>query len=84
MIKKDKLKHIIISSIGTILLFLGLLLFFNKTTSLITSPIIMFLIGLFKEVIYDKLLGKGKFEWLDIVSNIIGILLSIILLYFII
>lgn len=76
----DKLKHILYSIVGTGFLYVGTNIFINKTHSLIISIGIMFLIGLLKEVIWDYIMGRGKFEWLDLLSNIIGIIIATLLI----
>lgn len=72
----DKQKHLILSFILTLLFYVLL------NNLLIAGGVVLF-IGLFKEIIYDKLLKKGKFEWLDIVANILGILTFIFIIWMI-
>lgn len=39
------------------------------------------LVGLFKEVVWDKILNRGTPDVKDIIANIIGIVLSLIILF---
>ena len=68
----DKLKHIIISCISTFILSF----FIDKFLS---ASLIWLLMLIGKEVIYDKLLSKGQFDYLDIVANFIGCFLGVVL-----
>jgi hypothetical protein len=62
---KDKVAHIMICMLGT----LG--------CSMLTAPWIaavgfFLLFTIIKEVVYDLILKKGQFDWLDIVANAVG------------
>lgn len=66
----DGLLHIICSTVLVSLLDLILPLIF--------SIIITLLIGIGKEVVWDKMLGKGTYDKKDIIADIIGILIGIL------
>lgn len=38
----------------------------------IVGAILILIAGLAKEIIYDKWMGQGQFEWLDMKANLIG------------
>lgn len=67
--QKDKLLHILISLIITAILI--------KFLPIWLSVLIAFCIGVTKEI-YDKVTGKGCFEWLDIICDCIGILIGVL------
>lgn len=66
----DGCKHIIVSAILTVIISIIL--------PNITAGILVLLIGLCKEFVYDKYLNKGVFDYKDIIANVIGILIGII------
>jgi hypothetical protein len=68
-LEKDKLLHIVISSI--IMVICGLL-FPTWVAALATLCV-----GIIKEA-YDKISGKGYFEWMDLICDCIGILIGIL------
>lgn len=67
-IRKDDLLHILFSII--IMTVLKLLLPWW------IAAILTMLVGILKELIWDKWLKKGTPEWRDIVSDIIGIIIG--------
>lgn len=69
-IRKDDLLHIICSIIITSI--------FNLFFVWWIAVIITFVIGILKELIWDRLLKKGTPEWRDILSDIIGILIGLL------
>ena len=71
MTYKDKIKHIIISAILVIIFYLFLPLYL--------ACIFTFLIGLGKEF-YDKYIHKTYIDKWDLVADIIGIIVGILLL----
>jgi len=76
----DKYLHGIISFITVILIvILGLILHVALTSVLICAGIITLIIGLGKEWILDKYLGLGNFDKKDMLANVIGITLALIL-----
>lgn len=68
-IRKDDLLHILVSVI--IMTVLKLLLPWW------IAALLTILIGILKELIWDKWLKKGTPEWRDIVSDIIGIIIGV-------
>lgn len=68
-IRKDDLLHILVSVI--IMTVLKLLL------PCWIAAILTMLVGILKELIWDKWLKKGTPEWRDIVSDIIGIIIGV-------
>ena len=68
---KDKLLHFIC---GTYIYLIA---------SVLLTPILsiglVIIAGFAKEFIWDKRLGKGAFEWMDIVYTIVGGLMAMIL-----
>lgn len=68
--KIDGCKHIIISAILVIVLKL-----FMSNLAAVT---IVLLIGVVKEFIYDKYLGKGYCEKKDIIADIVGIIIGVL------
>lgn len=66
----DGLLHIICSSIISSLLCLFI--------PIITSALITVIIGIAKEIIWDKLLKKGTFDKKDIISDLIGTIIGCI------
>lgn len=68
-IRKDDLLHILVSVI--IMTVLKLLLPWW------IAALITLLVGILKEIVWDKILKKGTPEWRDIVSDIIGIIIGV-------
>ena len=68
-----KAKHFIFSFFLTLLFFGGFCLFLPKDLSAFFAATAAFLMGLAKEVIWDLLLKKGLFEWLDLLFNALGV-----------
>ncbi len=70
-IEKDKLLHFIC---GTYIYLIA---------SVLLTPILsiglVIIAGFAKEFIWDRWLGKGAFEWMDIVYTIVGGLMAMIL-----
>lgn len=66
---KDKLLHIVVSAI--IMVVLG---WFMPTWVAVLATLC---VGIGKEV-YDKVSGKGSFEWMDLVCDCIGILIGVL------
>ena len=66
---KDKLLHIVLSAV--IMVVLGMLL---PTR---VAALAALCVGIGKEI-YDKVSGKGYFEWMNIVCNCIGILIGVL------
>lgn len=69
-IRKDDLLHILFSVI--VMTVLKLLL------SWWIAALITLIVGILKELVWDKILKKGTPEWRDLVSDIIGILIGLI------
>ena len=75
---KDKSKHLIVSGVistgASIIVyqFTG-----NKKTSIITGVSTSLLIGLGKELIYDKAMKRGNPEFEDMLANFVGVSFSI-------
>lgn len=68
-IRKDDLLHILFSVI--IMTVLKLLLPWW------IAALITLIVGILKEIVWDKILEKGTPEWRDIVSDIIGIIIGV-------
>lgn len=68
-IRKDDLLHILVSVI--IMTVLKLLLPWW------IAALLTILIGILKELIWDKWLKKGTPEWRDLMSDIIGIIIGV-------
>lgn len=66
---KDKLLHIVVSSVTMVVL--GMLL---PTWVAVLATLC---VGIGKEV-YDKVSSKGCFEWADIICDCIGILIGVL------
>ena len=70
-IQKDKLLHFIC---GTYIYLIA---------SVLLTPILsiglVIIAGFAKEFIWDRWLGKGAFEWMDIVYTVVGGLMAMIL-----
>lgn len=67
MIPNDKANHFIYFSLGVwILMLLGL--------PSLYIVLIVFIIGAAKELIPDKLMGRGNAEWLDMLANVMPLL----------
>ncbi len=66
---RDKLLHIVVSS--AIVVVLGLLM------PIWVAALAALGVGIAKEV-YDKISGKGCFEWMDIICDCIGILIGVL------
>lgn len=66
----DGCKHIIVSVLLTVILSI----IFPK----VASAVLVLLIGLCKEFVYDKYLMKGEFDKKDIIANVVGVLIGII------
>lgn len=69
MLKEDKLKHIVVSSIMAALLSLLIPWW--------AAGVITLAIGVGKEV-YDKVSGNGHPEWKDLLADLLGILIGIL------
>ena len=68
-IEKDKLLHILISAI--------IVTMFGMITPTWVAALATLCVGFAKEV-YDKVSGKGCFEWMDLVCDCVGILIGIL------
>ena len=64
----DGLLHILCSIVA--MTFLGFFL------PLWLTIVIVLLIGIGKELIYDKLMGKGTPSWKDLLADVIGIVIG--------
>ena len=64
----DGLLHILCSAI-----LVGLIDFFFP---LYVAIIATFAIGVFKELVWDKWLGRGTFAWKDLLCDLLGILIG--------
>lgn len=75
---KDKSKHLIISGIISTSTSIVVYEFTeNKKVSIISGVSTSLLIGLGKELIYDKVMRKGNPEFEDMLSNFVGVSFSI-------
>lgn len=66
---KDKLLHIVVSAV--IMVVLGM---FLPTWVAVIATLG---VGISKEV-YDKVSGKGYFEWMDLICDCIGVLIGVL------
>ena len=69
MIGEDKLKHVVVSAIITVVL--------NLFLPWWAAALIILAIGISKEV-YDKTTNKGCAEWEDLLADVIGIIIGIL------
>lgn len=77
-IGKDKLLHFAVSAIGAAFLKTMLIVCeCGAPDCYIVSAAMMLAYGVAKEV-YDKLSGKGSFEWADLFADILGIFVGIL------
>lgn len=72
LLERDKILHITCSGILVIITSLVVSVFYAVCFSLI--------IGLLKEVVWDKMLNRGTPDVRDVVANIVGIGLALIIL----
>lgn len=80
-IDKDKIIHSYVSTILTCLIYPFIkLLFENVNVCVIISAVIVLLIGIGKELL-DKRTEGNQFEIKDIVADIIGIIIAIVIIY---
>lgn len=69
-IRKDDLLHIICNIL--------LMKVFNLFIPLWLTIVIVVTIDLLKEFVWDKKLNRGTFEWRDLISDAIGIIIALI------
>lgn len=74
----DKYEHFSLAVITTVVLKYILFIFIPKWLSLILTAAIVFACCLGKEYLYDKKLGKGQVELLDILYGGAGIILGLL------
>lgn len=83
-LEKDKKKHLVagflIVIVATILIEFSVLSTLNYWFKYTIALTLGTLGGLTKDVFYDLILGRGKFEWLDILATILGSVLGVIFL----
>ena len=71
---KDAIKHYSVSVIGSFLItFFLFLLIKDKEIAIYIGPMIMFIIGISKEVVWDWLMGRGVPSLADITSDAMGV-----------
>lgn len=71
---KDAIKHYSVSVVGSFLVTFFLFLFIrDKELAIYIGSMIMFLIGILKEVVWDWLMGKGVPSLADITSDAMGV-----------
>jgi hypothetical protein len=71
---KDSIKHYLVSAVGSFLITFFLFLFFeDKEIAIYIGPMIMFIIGILKEVIWDWLMKRGVPSLADITSDAMGV-----------
>ena len=80
--QKDKQKHMLISFIIAVVV-IGIAMYrgspSDTITVLITATFVM--VSIFKEIIFDKILGKGTPDAMDVVANFIGMAIALILYF---
>lgn len=84
MIAKDKIKHLVWGSLITLGIALAIIVIWNPILHpeiVLISGVIGSLIGIGKELIWDKLLKKGSPEFADAYDTIWASLLTAILVY---
>ena len=69
LLAEDKLKHIVVSAIIAVVL--------NLFLPWWAAGVITLGIGVGKEV-YDKVSGKGKAEWEDLLADVVGIFIGLL------
>ena len=67
--QKDKILHLVVSVILTLVAY-----YFVQ--SILIAGIIAFVIGLFKEVVLDDVIGKG-----DLIADAVGVLLAMSIIF---
>lgn len=68
--KLDGCKHIIVS-----VFLVSILKLFMP---IVIAAIVVFVIGIVKELVWDKYLGKGTCELKDLYANIVGVIIGIL------
>lgn len=84
MIAKDKIKHLVLGSAITTVCAIAIILIWKPILhpeAVLLSAIAGCLAGIGKEVVWDKLLGKGTPELKDALATIWASLLTAILMY---
>lgn len=82
-IGKDKIAHFIYSTWGAAFFtIVGITITGNKSLGVLIGFAVMFSIGLYKEFLYDRKQGKGCFEILDLVADILGSAAGALFVYF--
>lgn len=84
MIAKDKLKHLVLGSLITLVVAIAIIVIWNPILHpeiVLISGIVGCLAGIGKELIWDKLLGKGTPEFADAYATIWASLLTAIVTY---
>ena len=70
---KDSIKHFLVSIIGTVIFSVFLFLFLDKELSVYFGGLIMFLIGISKEVVWDWLMKRGVPSLADVTADAMGV-----------
>ena len=83
-ITRDKATHFILGFIlSSIICSIVYILDHSILICLATGFGISVLISILKDVVWDLIMGKGKFEWMDIVYGIFGAAISIVIAFFV-
>ena len=72
-IQADKKSHFLYSMFGAT--FIGAIFSIwnsNHINSILLGALVMLAIGILKEVIWDKLMKKGAFEYGDLIADLLG------------
>ena len=75
---RDKMLHIGVSAMLVVVAYTFILLL----SPIYASVLITMIVGIGKEVM-DRFIYRGKLDWLDIASDLLGVLLVLILFFFI-
>jgi VanZ family protein len=70
---KDSIKHFLVSTVGTIIFSVISFLFLDKELAVYLGGLIMFLIGVSKEVVWDWLMKRGVPSLADITMDAMGV-----------
>lgn len=74
MIEKDKILHFCAGFLLSYVPYVLLMLFFaiNPWISLTISTLVSLIASLLKEIVWDKMMGKGVMNWKDFYAGCIG------------
>lgn len=83
-ITEDKKKHFLYGGIIAMITMCVLIIFITAILAAFCGVVMSLIAGLVKDVIIDKILGLGTFEWLDIFATVLGGIVGSLLLYYVV